>query len=159
MTARFLVLAPAALLLGAVAATPGPTVSSDEQALRALHATILRAHRENDLKAWLAGEADRFVLVNRGEITYPSKAERESILGPYLKKTKFREYRDAVPPVVQISKDGSLGWLIAQVTAAGVQTDAAGAEKPIAFTSAWIELYEKQGGRWVGVGNVSNFKE
>ena len=64
-----------------------------------------------------------------------------------------------MPPIVRISKDGSLGWLIAQVSAAGVQADAGGQEKPVAFTSAWIELYEKQNGRWVAVGNVSNFKE
>jgi hypothetical protein len=151
---RFFTLAVAILTLPA--GMPGQT---DEQALLSLHSTVLRAHRENDLPAWMAGEADRFVLVNRGEITYPTKAQRESFIAPYLKKTKFREYRDLVPPIVRISKDGSLGWLIAQVAAAGVQTDASGKEKPIAFTSAWIELYEKQDGRWVAVGNVSNFKE
>jgi hypothetical protein len=148
-----------AAILALAAGLPGQSAPSDEQALLSLHATILRAHRENDLPAWMAAEADRFVLVNRGEITYPTKAERESVMAPYLKKTKFREYRDLVPPIVRVSKDGSLGWLIAQVAAAGVQTDASGKEKPIAFTAAWIELYEKQGGRWVGVGNVSNFKE
>ena len=29
---------------------------------------------------------------------------------------------------------------------------------PIQFESAWIELYEKRGGSWRRVGNVSNFK-
>jgi hypothetical protein len=137
----------------------GGAARSDEQELRALHETILRAHRERDLRAWLSIESDRYVVANRGQISHPSKAEREKFLGPYLSSTRFREYKDAVPPIVQISKDGSLGWLIAQVHAAGVQADAAGKEKPIEFTSAWIELYEKQNGRWVCVGNVSNFKE
>ncbi|MGH9369281.1 MAG: nuclear transport factor 2 family protein [Thermoanaerobaculia bacterium] len=137
----------------------GGAARSDEQELRSLHETILRAHREQNPAAWLAIESDRYVVVNRGEISHPSKAERGKWIGLFLSSTRFREYEDVVTPIVKISKDGSVGWLIAQIHAAGVQTDASGKEKPLEFTSAWIELYEKRDGRWVSVGNVSNFAE
>ncbi|HEY7573852.1 MAG TPA: nuclear transport factor 2 family protein [Thermoanaerobaculia bacterium] len=155
-------IAALALAIAALLSARGSTGSparSDEEQLRANHETILRAHREGDLAAWMSIESDRYDLVNRGEITHPTKAEREKFLGPYLAGTRFREYRDLVAPIVRVSRDGSLGWLIAQVQAAGVRTDASGRETPIAFTSAWIELYEKRDGRWLCVGNVSNFKE
>jgi hypothetical protein len=58
-------------------------------------------------------------------------------------------------PIVSVSADGTLGWVVVQVRARGVQGDA---KEPLAFVSAWIELYEKRKGRWVRVGNVSNFK-
>jgi len=60
--------------------------------------------------------------------------------------------------VVKVSSDGSLGWVIVQVGARGVQAMDDGTKKPIEFVSAWIELYEKRDGRWYAVGNVSNFR-
>ena len=124
-----------------------------------MHAALLKAHLDSDVRAWLATESDRYVVANRGEITHPSKADRLAVLGDYLGRTRFREYRDLVPPIVRVSRDGSMAWLIAQVKASGVQRKDSGGEEPIEFVCAWIELYEKQGGRWMRVGNVSNFKE
>ena len=68
-------------------------------------------------------------------------------------------YRDRVPPIVQVSADGSLGWVIAQVEAKGEQTAPDGTVETLEFVSAWIELYEQRGGKWFRTGNVSNFKE
>jgi hypothetical protein len=59
---------------------------------------------------------------------------------------------------VTVSRDGTLGWVVVQVEARGVQRTADGTREPIAFVSAWIEMYEKRGGRWFRVGNVSNFR-
>lgn len=130
-----------------------------EKELLALHAAVLKAHLDSNVKAWLATESDDYVVANRGEITHPTMADREKRLGEYLGRTRFHEYRDLVPPVIRVSRDGSLGWVIAQVTASGIQRTEDGTERPIEFVSAWIELYEKQGNRWVRTGNVSNFKE
>jgi hypothetical protein len=58
---------------------------------------------------------------------------------------------------VTVSRDGTLGWVVVQVEAKGVQQTAGGTE-PIGFVCAWIELYEKRDGRWYRVGNVSNFR-
>jgi hypothetical protein len=63
-----------------------------------------------------------------------------------------------VEPVVTVSADGTLGWVVVQVQARGVQTSKPGETQPLQFVSAWIELYAKREGRWYRVGNVSNFK-
>ena len=128
------------------------------RALLALHEEVMEAHRRSDVGLLLAAEGDDYVVANRGEITRPTVAQRRDRLGSYLARTRFAEYRDLVPPIVKVSRDGSLGWVIVQVGARGVQTDDAGAEGPIAFVCAWIELYEKRDGAWRSVGNVSNFK-
>jgi hypothetical protein len=135
-----------------------PTLSRDEEALRALHEKVMRAHRESNVRMLLEDEADDNVVASRGEILRPTLEERLAMLGPYLSSTRFEEYADAVRPVVKVSPDGTLGWVIVQVRAKGIQTGADGKTAPIAFVSAWIELYEKRGGRWWRVGNVSNFK-
>ena len=140
-----------------VATTVGRAPSDTEQLL-ALHEEVLRAHRESNIDALLAAEEDDYVVANRGEITRPDRKARREGLGPYLRQTRFSRYVDKVPPIVKVSSDGSLGWVIVQVEARGEQTTPTGTVKPLEFVSAWIELYEKRNGRWVRVGNVSNFK-
>lgn len=152
VAALLILMTMAPLSLGAAA--PG----GDEAALRALHARVLRAHRESNPDLLLEGAADDFVQANRGEIRRPTLQERRARFADYLGRTTFEVYRDAAEPVVKVSKDGTLGWVIAQVEARGVQTGDDGKKEPLEFVSAWIELYEKRGGRWVSTGNLSNFK-
>lgn len=132
----------------------------DKRELLRLHAELLEDHRKANYERWLANETDDYVVASRGALSSPTKNERRARLVPYLTSASFREYRDMVPPVVKVSRDGSLAWVVVQVHAEGVQREqGGGGEKPLAFTAAWIELYEKREGRWLRVGNVSNFKE
>lgn len=145
------------LLALALLCAPARAAAPVEE-LRALHQKVLRAHREGKVELLMEDEAPDYVVANRGEITRPSLAERRSRFGAYFGTTAFSEYRDLVDPVITASADGTLGWVVVQVTATGVQTSADGAQEPLQFVSAWIELYQKRAGRWWRTGNVSNFK-
>lgn len=138
------------LLAGCVSA---PRASTDEAQLLAMHARVLKAHLESDVDALLADQADDFTMVSRGDVERITRSDLRSFLGPYLASTRFNAYRDVVPPIVKVSPDGRLGWVIAKIEASGTRNGQA-----VQFVSAWIELYEKRDGRWYGVGNVSNFK-
>jgi len=131
---------------------------SDVELLRALHEKTMRAHKESNAVMLVEDQAADMVIVNRGAVTWPTLAERKASFGSYLGRTRFSEYRDLIEPIVRVSNDGSLGWVICQISARGVQTDEEGKKKPVEFVSAWVELYEKRNGRWYGVGNVSNFR-
>lgn len=146
------------LLLLAACRTTNALRDDDAAHLLALHQKSLEAHLASDVEMLLADEADDFVVVSRGNISHPTKAQRREFLGPYLQRTKFEEYRDSVEPIVRVSNDGTLGWVIVQVTARGTQQTAQGPQ-PLTFVSAWISLYEKRNGRWMRTGNVSNFRE
>lgn len=152
-----------ACALLSVAALSGlaAAAGTDTQLLRELHEKVMRAHRQGAVELLLEDEAEApdYVVASRGEITRPSLAERRARLGPYLERTRFAEYRDAAEPIVSVSTDGTLGWVVVQVRARGVQTTPDGRQEPLEFASAWIELYAKHQGKWRRVGNVSNFKE
>lgn len=124
-----------------------------------LHEKAIRAHQESNIELLLEDDANDYVVANRGEVTRPTRADRRGWLGPYLQQTKFQEYRDVAEPIVTVSADGTLGWVVAQVHARGVRTAPGKQEEAVEFTSAWIELYQKRDSRWYRVGNVSNFKE
>jgi hypothetical protein len=132
--------------------------SGEARRLEALHEKVMTAHRRSDVEMLLEDEAEDYVVASRGKVTHPTLEERRARLGPYLKSTRFDEYRDVVKPIVTVSPDGLLGWVVVQVSARGVRTATGGEKTPVEFVSAWIELYEKREGRWLRVGNVSNFK-
>ena len=136
----------------------GPSSESDRSRLLKLHAEVMEAHRAGNVELILRSETDSYVVGNRGAITHPTVEQRRAGLGPYLASTQFAEYSDVVEPIVAISRDGSLGWVIVQVRAQGQQTGEDGSKRSIDFESAWIELYEKRGTEWFRVGNLSNFK-
>jgi len=140
-------------------ALPPSGAPTDAVQLRLFHEQAMRAHRESNIDLLLEHDAADFVLASRGEISHPSLEERRARLGSYLQRTKFTEYRDVVEPVVTVSKDGTLGWVVAQIHAQGVQSSLADKKEPVEFDSAWIELYQKREGKWCSIGNVSNFKE
>lgn len=146
-----------AVLAGALACPA--SASTDADLLKGLHEKVIRAHRQSNVEMLLEDEASDYVVASRGAITRPTLEERRGRLVPYLQRTAFAEYRDAADPIVTVSADGTLGWVVVQVQARGVQTTAEGKKEAVAFESAWIELYEKRAGRWLRVGNVSNFKE
>lgn len=131
---------------------------NDEAQLLALHQMVIQAHFDADIDGWLEMETAAYISANRGVISYPSKEERRAGRTPYLQATTFSEYRDVVDPVVKVSEDGTLGWVIVQVKVSGIQQMGDGEERPLSFESAWIELYEKKNGRWLCMGNVSNMK-
>ncbi len=133
--------------------------ASDAEQLKALHQKVIRAHQQNSVALLLEDEAADYVVANRGEVSKPTLAERRDRLGPYLERTTFQEYRDVADPIVTVSADGTLGWVIVQVFVRGERTATDGQKQAVEFTSAWIELYQKRDGRWYRVGNVSNFKE
>lgn len=140
------------------AAVPAPSIdlTAEVAALKALHQTVLTAHLEGKVEPWMASEADRIVQANNGVVSFPEKSARAEGRAAYLGRTKFTVYRDLRDPIVTVSQDGTLGWLIAEVETRGVQRADDGTESPVEATWAWIELYEKQEGVWRGVGNVSN---
>jgi hypothetical protein len=147
----------AAMVLAPAQSSPAAPPTDAEQ-LRALHEKVMRAHRESNVDLLLEDDSPDPISANRGEITRPSLQERRSRFASYLGRTTFEEYKDLVDPVVTVSNDGTLGWVIVQVQARGMQAKDGGGKEPIAFVSAWIELYQKRGGRWYRVGNVSNFR-
>jgi hypothetical protein len=146
------------LALTVTSCAPSTRNSGDADHLLALHEEVLRAHRESSIDLLLKAEEDGYTISSNGKISHPDLKARRQGLGPYLESTRFSVYRDQVPPIVQVSADGSLGWVIAQVEAKGEQTAPDGTVETVEFVSSWIELYEKRGARWFRIGNVSNFK-
>ena len=144
-----------ALLGLASGCAPASDLDAEAEQLLGLHLRVLEAHRTGNVDSWMAVEASEYVSANGGTISFPTASDRRASREPYLSSTTFTTYRDLRPPIVRVSADATLGWLIAEVEVRGTRV-VDGVETPVDAIWAWIELYEKQSGAWKLIGNVSN---
>ena len=132
---------------------------TDEQRLLRQHRIAMDAHLLGDPGMMRGYFADEGVVVYQGEIIPAAAAENEAMMARIFGSRIHDSYDDLVRPRVEVSADGTLGWVVAQVGARGVMLDSNGVEAgPLEFTSAWISMFRKIDGDWKMVGNVSNFK-
>ena len=57
----------------------------------------------------------------------------------------------------EVSADGTMGWVISRMAVTRSEPDDAGGRQTRSFTYAGIMTYEKVGGKWLKVANVSTF--
>jgi hypothetical protein len=124
--------------------------------LRRLHNELLEAHRTGDVDRWMSIEAPEYVSANGGRVMFPELSDRRAQRADYLGSATFDVYRDLREPLVRVSEDGSLGWLIAEVEVRGSIPSGSGEPQSFHDIWAWVELYENEDGAWRLVGNVSN---
>jgi hypothetical protein len=139
-----------------VAATDPASAREAEAELLALHAALIEAHLEGDIDSWMAIEATAYVSVNGGRVSFPTVADRRSGRSAYLDSTTFEVYRDLRDPIVRVSEDGTLGWVIAEVEVRGETEAVDGGTTSFHDVWAWVELYERTPSGWVMAGNASN---
>ncbi len=145
---------------GGLAAFRAPEeILSEEQKLLRLHRVIMDDHFWGQTAGMKSFSGDSTVIVSDGEVYKMAGSTSNAGLDRMMNNRDYVVYDDLIRPVVKISDDGSLGWVIVQVQAKGTRFDAEGTPAgPLEFVCAWVELYEKVGAAWKLVGNVSNFR-
>jgi len=140
-----------ALLAAACAASacsPAPDEDADRRAILSLYEAQRAAHFQRDAEAFLAAVEGGYWAIGNGTVRFRRKAEALPQVRTYLESTRFEEVRDVAPPRVTLSPDGRSAWLIGQVEVRGARRDSTGAERPMAFRAAWMDVYRKDDGRW-----------
>lgn len=76
----------------------------------------------------------------------------------YFKNAKYYEWDDLESPIVRISNDASMAWMIVRTKVRRNQKMASAELQEGSFVYAGIMTYEKQRGKWVRVANVSTLE-
>ena len=137
---------------------PAPTVvdlAAEREALLAIHANGIRGHVELNPDALVRNHADDFVGASRGKINRSTAAQTREFFAKYLDGATYRQYEDIEPPIVKISDDGSMAWIMSRLRVQRVEKSG----KEGSFVYAGVMIYEKRNGRWMRVANASTFEE
>lgn len=159
---RLILLGALCFVFGNVA--HGDALSQSRVDLERERAELLQMHR-NDREAHFKTNVDllldrtpaELIYVRDGKITRRSKLSMRDSLSGYFRDVKYYEWDDIEPPVVHISQDATMGWMITTVRVRRTQATST-APETVEFVYAGITTYEKQGGRWMEVANVSTFE-
>ena len=136
------------LLLSLVACRPRPDPAGDRAALLRLHELAQTAHLEKRADLLVASFADSLLNISRGLVTSRTIAENRARFQAYFDRSTFLEWADLAPPLIRISPDGQMAYVIVQKQVRLTAPDSAGVPRPEHTIYAWVELYEKRGGRW-----------
>lgn len=130
----------------------------EKAALLEIHQQHRQAHFNTDVDLLLAHSGDEFISVSNGEISRSTPAEQRGFFEDYFKGATYQEWDDLEPPIVRISDDASMAWMIVR-TRVRRTTRREGSEelRELQFVYAGIMTYKKQNGRWVQEANVSTF--
>lgn len=139
--------------------TPKPPDPDEEKAeLLRLHRQGREAHFKTDVGLLQKDSPEEFIAVSRGKIHRVRKEDERRQFEEYFRGAKYFEWDDVEEPVINVSRDGTMAWIISRVRVHRTQKDTAGKEQEERFVYAGIMTYEKRDGRWVRVANVSTFE-
>ncbi len=138
---------------------PGPVdLEREREALLAIHAQDRRAHMTTDAQLIMAHAADEFIYVGEGAITRMTRGQVASDFAEMFAGATYQEWDDLEPPIVRISSDASMAWMIVRTRVRRTHRDEHGQEQRRQFIYAGIMTYEKRAGIWVRIANVSTFE-
>jgi hypothetical protein len=133
-------------------------VEKAKQELLAIHAGHREAHFATDAQALTANQAESYIYVRDGAIHHTSRDASLQQFEQYFENATYDEWDDLEPPIVQVSQDATLAWMITRTKVRRVQIDESGNQHEQAFVYAGIMTYEKRDGQWVYTANVSTFE-
>lgn len=146
--ARRLALPALVVSVGLAACGPHPDLAQDRAALLRLHEVQRQAHLARRADLLVATFADTFYSVASGEVDTPSHAASMKRFQAYFDRSTFLAWDDRVPPIIRISPDGQMAYVIVRKEVRVTQPDGAGVPRAIHTTYAWLETYEKNQGVW-----------
>lgn len=133
-------------------------LNHEREKLLALHALDRQAHFNLDAESLSVNTIDTFIYVGDGKINYIRKADQINGFKEYFKDATYSKWDNLEEPIIQISEDGTVAWMITRVEVARAHVDSLGNQKSINFIYAGIMTYKKENGEWAKQANVSTFE-
>ena len=135
-----------------------PRIADMAEILR-MHEEQKTAHLTYDAELMVGDYPERPTTVQRGNVVKRTRAEDMARFKAYFGSFKFLEWEDIAPPVIRISKDGTMASKIVQKRVRGISKDKDGKEITEHVVYAWLEVLEKIDGKWRLVTIASTEKD
>jgi hypothetical protein len=135
-------------------------MTSDQEKARLLHLheSALRAHLENDANTFLAPYASQWYDVRNAGVRLRTKEEALPSIERYFKRTRFSNISEMVAPIIHLSTDASMAWVIGTIHVRATQDGSDEQEQDFSFQCAYVSIYEKHEGEWAQVVDASCFQ-
>ena len=113
-----------------------------------LHYQARAAHFNRDAKSLLGDVADDFVSVDAGQVKRPERDANIKRMQSYLDASTFIEWDDVSPPVIKVSDDATMAYVINHKKVRRQTKDKDGKLQESVEVFAWVATFRKIDGRW-----------
>ncbi len=134
------------LAFSTLALAADSAADADKAAILKLHAMDREGHLKGDAELIAAQLAPKVDEVVGGHIKSMTRAEAKQQFEQYLKTVKFTEWEDAADPVIKISSDGQMAWMIVETKAEVAPLE--NLEEKHTFSNSSIQTFEKGTDGW-----------
>ncbi len=136
------------------------SMNSEQEKARLLHLheNVLQAHFEKDAKKFLAAYASQWYDVRNTGVRLRTKEEAFPTIEQYFKRTHFSDISEIVAPIIHISTDASMAWVIGEIRVRASQEVSDEKERDFSFRCTWVSIYEKHDDEWEQVVDASSFQ-
>ncbi|MGD8428154.1 MAG: hypothetical protein PVH63_11000 [Balneolaceae bacterium] len=115
-----------------------------------------KAHFEKDAELFVSLLADKMISVQNGKVRMMTRNQNMERFRNYFSGVEeFLEWDDIDPPIIKVSRDGTLAWTITRKKVRYLYKDEKGLLNESKTIFAWMSTYEKRKGNWVVTVNVS----
>lgn len=139
-------------------AQKGVDLEREKAELLEIHKGDRRAHFSTDVELLLSRSSDDFITVSEGKVYRVKRAESKAMFDEYFRDATYHEWDDLEPPIVRVSNDASMAWMIVRTKVRRTQKTSTGQEKEESFVYAGIMTYERRDGKWRRVANVTTLQ-
>jgi hypothetical protein len=96
----------------------------------------------------VASFTDTLLDISGGVVAPRTREQNRARFQRYFDRVSFQQWDDIAPSRIRISPDGRMAYVVVQKSVRLTSQDAAGAPQAEHTLFAWVEIYEKRGGKW-----------
>ncbi len=130
----------------------------EKSRLLQLYKSSLQAHFEHDARTFLAEYASQWYEIRNAGVRLRTKEEALPAIEQYFQRTHFYDISEIAAPIIHISADASMAWVIGEIHVRASQEGPDKKERNFSFHCAWVSIYEKQEGQWAQVVDDPSFQ-
>jgi hypothetical protein len=105
-------------------------------------------HFNRDAGAMVFGFADDFTNIANGKVQKPAREASLARFKNYFASSTFLEWDDITAPVIKVSDDATMAYVIVHKKVRLLTKDAGGTSHEETEIFAWMATYRKIGGQW-----------
>ena len=126
-----------------------PDFEKEKAELLAWHNFNVKAVIDGDVDTMLSVLTDGCIQLDKGKVFTLERASSEKNMRKLFTTTDFTEIDDIAEPIIHISNDGSMAWMVNQFKIKFIDTDSTGQETPGESTGGELLVFEKKNSQWV----------
>jgi hypothetical protein len=130
-------------------------IEKEKQRLLATYKEDRRAHILGDFVYIQNNRVDSFLSVHDGAIYKFNRQQTKDSMQRFFKRAQYDNWDDVEQPVINVSEDGSMAWLIYKIYVRRSEQNKQGSITQEEFIRAGINTYVKSDGRWMKTADVS----